>query len=1609
MADENIKVKVNFEAKTGEIRRAIAELGILEKRVKRLASGREQAFAERTARNLTNVTKSWRRSFDFIDAGAKMAGKALTKFLGLAIKGVIIEMAALGAAMIATHALFAAGNLLVKAYRGAMQLLAGAAAAATVAIAAASAAIREQQAAIFAYRGKGAPAFGSAMNQTRMAMRNLQSDASLATLGVEALNKAYGNMSKSMTTSQINQSNDAIKALMDFGSAGQDPAKGLEQVSIVIAALSDKKKGISDVITEAKKLGPEMEKALKTANVKTKKQFQELLMSGQLAKEGGVSGQFDAINNTLIGQLKSYFTRIRGEFADFGDQFLEPLKVAFENVFNTVRRDLQRVMGTIMYSFGSDGLIDGFQSAIEKTSDWMVRMIREYLPKAIGMFDRMGDWFNQFKRGWNLVLDQTRPLIDGAKVLYKAWDPVWEAIKRGSDNLFLFRSLLIENSDDVQEFGERVGQLIDTLSKFFMNLKKMFADMAPFINDLVRGLTEVFSMLTGMLTIGAGGGLATALAPLLGAGILGRGMSSVKGRLMPQQKHMTQNMQVTATNVNIANAAGPINGRTTNRAGGPLGPVPPMYYPSGGRMSSGRLPSGAAITGAPGIIGMPPGSVYGPSSLLPPGRISQLQLDPNRTFRESSLLGSRMIVRGSDIEQRRRENLQARMATGRGLGYAMFGQPRDPYASMGKQMVPGPDGTMMEVDKNPRFNLAQSARFRASQSLNARSMDELHEIATTKGITLTRESKREDIVNQILRKRGSVAEFKNDERRVGLIEGGKNDLRRVGLVGQRVADRTQYGIRRGIGAARGGMQYLKSGAFDAESGEDFEIKSQQDELKAKRDRILQQRGGRLSRINAQVGYMRDMGRISRSQSKFGNAYNNKFAKSMTGRMGAGMGLGMLSQVAPEEMRGAMALGGAVAQFDPRLGIAVAGIGGALKAQGAMKGALSGAAGGAALGGMFGPQGAAIGAGIGLLVGGIMGAVNKGKQQLKEARATVQESLGRFYMDTMKASGNQFEQNRKILERGGSLEGKRGALQGSGAKFAASQAKVRSSMEAAIAAGGGSYQVGGTTEFFDAKKILDEYYKTEEGAKITEAERKKQKKRATNTIREYLKQTSPEVQAQLQEIDKVNNDRLAALSRATGKSGAELEQLAKDMGVNLYDATVKYDDLVKKFTSNLKKSGEQLNASMTDIFLGAANPFQKKREAQESQYALNQNFRQIGDVLRGGGSEATKMGAVDKGMEQAYAQILGVAGGDAFKAFDIYNKMFFSGKNEGIFAEGAEFAGQSQMFLGNETFMAADKQMRQGVSGEAATQIRALLAEKNMSVDAGLLEASIANMSNEEVSALLANLKTMDQDTTVAKFGETNEIKQALAGGTGTEVERLLKEKVGLEGIDIKTENKESLDKIATAATDFSTAADGLKTAVETFNTNMEGFFTAPLGEMPDWWAKGLKITGSGDDMRLAPGDTSTPRAGGIGDTTASKLSQTMARHAAMNSQLTGKRIVTSSLRDYALGSPSSDHATGSAYDLVGQNLGQYAKLVHANGGFAEFHGSMANRHLHVVPGPGIGDTATVRPVSSVSSNSGGTTNYYSFEINGANASPEAIANMVMAKIEAKERSNRERR
>ena len=127
---------------------------------------------------------------------------------------------------------------------------------------------------------------------------------------------------------------------------------------------------------------------------------------------------------------------------------------------------------------------------------------------------------------------------------------------------------------------------------------------------------------------------------------------------------------------------------------------------------------------------------------------------------------------------------------------------------------------------------------------------------------------------------------------------------------------------------------------------------------------------------------------------------------------------------------------------------------------------------------------------------------------------------------------------------------------------------------------------------------------------------------------------------------------------------------------------------------------------------------------------------------------------------------------------------------------------------------------------------------------------------------------------------------------------------------------------------------------------------------------------------------------------------------AVSSLVPGNRTITSGVRDFNLGSPSSDHLTGNAYDLTGDNLGQYAGAINDSGGFAEFHGSAGSRHLHVVPP--MGDSTTPAMVGGMSSAGGSMTNNYTINVNGGSDPADVIARKVIDEIDRRERTSRER-
>jgi hypothetical protein len=111
------------------------------------------ATSKKFSRIMNQTTERFTRIMTDWDKLVKGFGTLIVKVLGMATKFMVVEFAAVAASMIVVHGLFKIGRWLMKGYHGAIKMIAGAATSAAAALAVLSAAIREQQAAMFSYKG----------------------------------------------------------------------------------------------------------------------------------------------------------------------------------------------------------------------------------------------------------------------------------------------------------------------------------------------------------------------------------------------------------------------------------------------------------------------------------------------------------------------------------------------------------------------------------------------------------------------------------------------------------------------------------------------------------------------------------------------------------------------------------------------------------------------------------------------------------------------------------------------------------------------------------------------------------------------------------------------------------------------------------------------------------------------------------------------------------------------------------------------------------------------------------------------------------------------------------------------------------------------------------------------------------------------------------------------------------------------------------------------------------------------------------------------------------------------------------------------------------------
>jgi hypothetical protein len=564
MAEVPLKIVADLDGERHlrRARRRINEITVAAKALHRQVEFTSKKYSKNLLDSIDRTDGRWKKHFDDMDKIIKQFGAFTMGGLKLALKAAGAEMLLMAASMVTLHGLFAIGQGLMKAWTGTLNMLGGAASSAAVALAAVSAAMREQAAAMFAFRGSGMAgygAFGNNINKVRVVMRGLHTDSTLAAAGIENLNAAYTAVSQNSTFNRGSQT--MLRGLMDFASAGQDVNKGMTSAGSLVGMLQDPEKSWGEIREAAKAMGPQMEKAMEEAVKKGVDSSAELIAaihSGQLAAWGEVSGQWDAVSGTLISRLKAAFTEIRNDFADLGQLILKPIKDQLDNVVNTFRTGFTRVYGP-MVEFAKGPFIEGIGGFVEGMTDMFVSLARRG-PEIEGVFGRIGDRWKGFVDGWNNVLDRLRPFIDGARVIESAFGNMWHEISQYFRDAFgTFNEFLINNKPLVDDFGTKMGQLFAAFGDFQQEMKDLMQRSLPYINKVIDGVASVVRSMAGLMqflkgivgTMGDGSG---AYGLLAAAMVILSKLRSWAGGFLFQKA--TNTMNVTAASVHVNGAVG---------------------------------------------------------------------------------------------------------------------------------------------------------------------------------------------------------------------------------------------------------------------------------------------------------------------------------------------------------------------------------------------------------------------------------------------------------------------------------------------------------------------------------------------------------------------------------------------------------------------------------------------------------------------------------------------------------------------------------------------------------------------------------------------------------------------------------------------------------------------------------------------------------------------------------------------------------------------------------------------------------------------------------------------------------------------------------------------
>jgi hypothetical protein len=1531
MADERVNITIDIDVK--DLKQVLLTSGALkgldsaanrtEKRLNRLSGAMAGNGLQMT--RAKNGTMQFTKQLGLLEkVGAKVVKSA--RGIMFATIAMVAEFGVSALTLASVNGLFVVGQAVMKAYNVGMQALAGTVAAFGTAAIAAAAAFKEFQAAQYQYRYKDSKEVGSALDQSGYALRSLYKDSTLASFGIQGLSAAFAGVSKNSAFTPATKA--ALKALADFAQASGDPQKSLAAAANFVGLMQKNKKFTSETLAAAKQISPEFEKAFKKGGYKDVQKFMDDLTSGKLATDAGVAGQADAVNKTLFAQFKSYLAQGLVELSDVGTRVLEPVKEAMFNIFNGLMRTFRRVSGDLV-GFGRGPFLQSLVDFTYRIEEFTVTLFRKFLPATEGFWKRIGRIFEGLKVYFYEARDSLDRLREGGSIVIKTFGkPILEIFKQIGKSAANIGDLAKRNRANWEKFSDAITRFVQGFFDMSKGFKTAFDAALPIISLLIKFVGQLMSLIGSMMSMAgnlpgifgtAGGALAT----------VGAGFAAYKGRRAAR----FQNRKNAAM---VASGMAPVSQEDAIYSGMPLsrmtGPAAPGYSSLSGQMGAGEKAEAKGAMSVSDKLGEQAKKLDYIQKLKPGGGKSKGGggvLD--------AIKAATVNVYGEVV------NVSNRAGGGRGRGAGRGGVPagqdigispqrmrgvvaNDPYISY-RHVQGAPTGGYAGFGYQQMLNAQEGGRRRAAQEAARERM------MRRRGFTST------PMAGPVPGAVGAPGRFG----RFSTFARGALQQVWTGTSPSSLGGQMGGGAIAGAGGLRGmaGRFFMGQGYTP---GERIGFKNRASQMLGMAEGSYG--GGRFGEgyRNARDNALQTGTKFNRMKGLRAGLKNSVSGAGIVGSLLASSGISALQSkgIVSEEAAGGLQLGASLMSINPMLGAAVGAGLTAWNAKTKTGGTVAGAASGAALGSMILP-------GIGTLIGGAIGAGlgmwRANANQAKEAREGVKKIAESFMFQVASSalagvSTGSTTGARMQVERFGSLS----------KTFTAANSKTE--REAILK---------------PYKSVLGKnQFDLMTGDNTGDAEKQ-------------FAKTAINMKAALTPAFNQFDDVMRSLMLSTGKTGDEIMELAMEKNVNLYDSTLKLSDITAKLGVGMTKTAKQFSDSLRDVQIASMGVFDQFKQSKEMKDAL----QAAGETIRGGD---TSVEAVADYL-QKQADLLNYKNPDSPLSNIIFQLQDFgTGLNAGkgrIFQAGGPLAGVSLGAEQSQLIGAMGDQQLKGSAQTAASQLGAMMT------GAGF-QFSNADLGRKNLEIQIQTLMRKAAGGDETAIGQVKKLEEdlmrgtALQGKTGDQIAQYLSStlggslKLGTEGQKGTTsfmgqgiigEVSGSYEQFGKALNEEATALrQGFLDAIES------GFFTKKgtpdwWNTEPSWWTAGLQVDKDGN---LKPAqDTRTPRGGRVGDTSVSKtLGRTMSRHSYFDSMLTGKRTVTSSWRDYNLGSPSSDHVTGKAYDLTGQNLGQYATMINAAGGFAEFHGAAGSRHLHVVPPAApTGDTSTAKVAMAANGNS----------------------------------------